>query len=93
MGKPSIFVVMGMTGEYSDKVQWPVCYFDLHDEAENFAFECEKYAKSIQPLYENQYESPEAMAAYNAALKAGPDKEMDMNYTGARYWVLTVPHG
>lgn len=77
-----IFVVMGTTGEYSDRNEWPVKAFKLKDSAEAFVLECSKIAKEIKAKYKSSYSVP----ANSHPLDPG----FQSDYTGTEYFIYNV---
>lgn len=78
-----IFLVMGSTGEYSDRYEWPVgAYLNeaaAREHADLAAFEAKRLHKSKQSKY--------------ASVEEGANKydpTMNMSYTGTDYYVMTT---
>ena len=75
-----VFVVMGTTGEYSDRNEWPVRAFLDEAEAQALVLAAETASR-------------EAVAASGSAYRAGPtplDPRHQSDYTGTRYFVYDV---
>lgn len=79
-----LHIVMGTTGEYSDRSEWPVVAY--HDET--LAMEhvrlATRRAKEIFAVYDRQN--------YGVELpKNEYDADMQMQYTGTDYFIYVVP--
>lgn len=101
-----IYVVMGHTGEYSDRREWPVCGYKTKEMAEEHAFQATKRAKEIFDLIESPenknrpYEEGTGkgrLGFYDLANdETVPetynkyDSNMSMDYTGTDYYVIDV---
>ena len=77
----TIYIVMGTTGEYSDRTEWPVIAFEDKKLAEDQV----RYAKTTADIiYEKCLE-------YNKfplkSLKNSYDPNMKMDYTGTSYFI------
>lgn len=75
-----IYVVVGTTGEYSDRREWAVKAFSNEDRAKDFVLEATKIAKELfvsKKRYSDDMESP-------------LDPEIQMDYTGTDYFYYTV---
>ena len=87
----TIYVVMGSTGEYSDRTEWSVCYYTNEESAKEHVKAATRRAKEIKfradeddiatCLLEDQTE---------AKYKNSMDPNMRMYYTGTRYYYMTV---
>jgi hypothetical protein len=78
-----IFVVMGTTGEYSDRSEWPVIgYFD-EKKAQEHVENAAKVAKGIEATRTSPYwTDPDQSNQY--------DPHMRMDYTGTSYYLMEV---
>lgn len=92
MAKP-IYIVMGSTGEYSDRREWAVkAYFDQDkavrhaDEAAEIAHKLMKTDKKTVDAY--IWASSLERSAMNPPNPLDPDMYMD--YTGTDYYVIAV---
>lgn len=80
-----IYVVFGVTGEYSDRSEWPVCWYESRPEAEAHAKAARRYALEIA-----------ASDDYDLRFKEGAnpfDPHMRIYYTGTDYSVAEVSRG
>lgn len=83
-----IWVVMGTTGEYSDRNEWPVVAFTDKARAEARIVACtqeanKRFSEEVEPEEENHWGS------YNT--KNNPlDPNMKMDYTGTSYFHYEV---
>lgn len=90
-----IFVVMGTTGEYSDRTEWPVLAFTDKTAAEKLVVQASRRAAEIhnQPSNGLSYRVDLAMAEARGE-RLEPlnefDPEMQMDYTGTFYEILEV---
>ena len=82
-----VYVVTGVTGEYSDMREWPVCaYFEL-EPALKHAHMAQQRAEEIKADCDNK-----GVSRYNY-LETSPnewDPTMRMDYTGTEYYVSSV---
>jgi hypothetical protein len=76
------FVVMGTTGEYSDRDEWPVCGYSNEENAKQHVKEATRVAKHIESTRENRYSIPHGSNPY--------DPNMCMDYTGTDYFYHEV---
>lgn len=80
--RPPVFVVMGTTGEYSDRSEWPVCWFDTEAGAQDYAVSLKAEGDALPakpPFYgsKGQFNHPN-------------DPDYVRDYTGTDYYVMTV---
>lgn len=74
----TLYVVMGMTGEYSDRHEWPVrAFIDLVD-AETLVVKASARAREIEIKKTNPRVSEF-------------DPQFRMDYTGTDYYIMEVP--
>ncbi len=77
-----IYVVIGTTGEYSDKTEWPVkAFFDL-SKAEDVVVKATARAAELDAKRESRYRAGEEKNEY--------DPNMQMDYTGTWYEIMKV---
>lgn len=84
-----IYVIVGSTGEYSDKNEWPVCFRFTLDEANQVIVELQRQADEFKRWAdepENNAYSKEGEAKRAAML----DPSFSCDYTGTTYHVWTV---
>ena len=80
----TVYIVMGTTGEYSDREEWPVCAYTNEQAAQQHVEAAEKRAKEIEVLWRgNEYRMPEG-------LKNEHDPDMAMEYTGTHYYIMAT---
>jgi hypothetical protein len=91
-----IYVVMGTTGEYSDRIEWPVhAYFDK-EQAEEHVVRADRRAKEAQAVYDSWYAVGRGSGNRfptlpdNAAFK-DEDPNFQADYTGTYYYIIEVP--
>lgn len=78
-----LFIVMGTTGEYSDRTEWPVVAYEDEEEAEKHVDAATRRAKELEVGRGSRYElSDKERSVY--------DPGMGMDYTGTDYYVLEV---
>ncbi len=78
-----IHVVMGSTGEYSDRRQWTVCAYQDKERAINHADLAKLEAHKIEKARKDRYDySEDDVNPY--------DLKMSMDYTGTDYYVISV---
>lgn len=80
-----IYVVFGTSGEYSDRREWPVKAFKSKEQAEVLVINATQEANRIFSANGDKY--------YDWDNEKDPNKydpEMDMDYTGASYYIAEV---
>lgn len=89
MDERKVFVVMGSTGEYSDRREWGVRAFFEQPAAEDFAFKATARALEIK---QSEWFSQRHFYPRPEMPKSQFDPDLtDMDYTGADYFVVEVP--
>lgn len=78
-----LYVVMGTTGEYSDRDEWPVAAYEEKELAELHVTLAEKRANELAAAEWRSYDGPKKPNEY--------DPDMEMDYTGTRYFYYEVP--
>jgi hypothetical protein len=76
-----VYVVMGSTGEYSDRTEWPVKAFRDEARAKEFVIDCDREANRIQVEHDRGIRIRQTH-------KHDPDFRMD--YTGTSYFLYEV---
>lgn len=79
----TVYVVMGSTGEYSDRREWAVAAYTDEKEVQRHVIEAEKRAGEIKVLSQSEGKWP-----HNYSNDF--DKGFDMDYTGTSYYYTTV---
>ena len=79
----NIYVVMGSTGEYSDRTEWAVIAYHDETAAQEHVVNAERRAKEIYATRENHYRAEKGINEF--------DTDMSMDYTGTFYFIYTVP--
>jgi len=93
--KNVIYIVMGSTGEYSDKSEWLVKAFDSEDAAESFAHHLNDNLVSLgvckyqDPNFNTYYENRDLIEK----TMRQQDPEFQLDYTGTNYIVVAVERG
>lgn len=82
-----IFVIIGQTGEYSDRDEWTVCYLDNEEQAKKYVELATRSAKEIEALCPND-NGCEALTMYGNPY----DADMQLDYTGTYYSYRKVPY-
>jgi len=82
----TIHVVMGSTGEYSDRSEWPVLAFSSLEVAQTRVTLATQRAKEIEAQRESKY----SLISEDDNLKNEYDPDMRMDYTGTIYFITTV---
>jgi len=77
-----LYVVMGRTGEYSDREEWPVLAFFNHAAAQDYVEKASGRARELESTRAGPYTPPPGVNEY--------DREMRMDYTGTSYYLLEV---
>lgn len=78
-----LYVVIGYTGEYGDKLNWMVKAFFSLDAATQHATNATRRANELCTNRPSIYQTPKEVNEY--------DPDMYMSYTGTRYEVESVP--
>src|SRR3990167_11101440 len=82
-----IYVVMGTTGEYSDRTEWAVCAYAHKSMAEKHADEAmlwsHKHGKAAQAKYEHTYKDEDKP-------NSPWDADYQLYYTRTDYYVMDV---
>lgn len=76
-----IYVVMGGTGEYSDREEWPVKAFIEKKDAEQLVVDATKVSKLIDM---RDYDARRAITKDTNPF----DPNMKMDYTGTYYYII-----
>ena len=83
MAERQVYVVMGTTGEYSDRTEWSVRAFLDEGDAQALVVAATERGKAIEASKASPYASTDE--------KNEHDPAMSMDYTGTTYYYLTVP--
>jgi hypothetical protein len=78
----NIFIVIGTTGEYSDRDEWMVKAFDTESSAKEFERACQKEANEIEKTYKHRWDIPKGAHSL--------DPKFSQDYTGTRYFISEV---
>jgi hypothetical protein len=83
-----MYVVMGRTGEYSDRTEWLVAVYDDRAQAETHVALAECWLREHQVSMNADHR---LHVPYDARVKACPyDDAFRCDYTGTAYYVLEV---
>lgn len=80
-----IYMVYGMTGEYSDHIEWPVRAFADEEKAKELVLKASERAKEIYARWQNSYmgfPKPKEQNEYD------PGMDIDFSGTTYAYWVV-----
>lgn len=77
-GERTLYVVMGTTGEYSDRTEWPVRAFLDETKAADLVLRAEAEARQL--AYRSDH-----------SRKSAADPNFRMDYTGTEYYIMPVP--
>lgn len=89
MTEPSfVYIVMGDTGEYSDRTEWPVLAFPSEEAAAGLVVKCEDFCREHGIL--NGDDKIHLSYSARANIKNPHDENMYVDYTGVRYYVMPV---
>lgn len=81
-----LWIVEGSTGEYSDHIEWPICFYESEDLARAHVEKAK--ARAGELLNE--------CGGDRWRIKAGAnewDPGMQIDYTGVNYWAYSVKRG
>ena len=81
--KSEAYIVVGCTGEYSDRTEWLVRGFYDAGEAENFVYKVSRKAREWESTRKSEFDNPPAGFT-------DLDPNMRMDYMGTNYRVETV---
>jgi hypothetical protein len=79
----NVYVVIGSTGEYSDRDEWPVCAYLDEDLAKAHVVRAGERAAEIHATRPSRYEEPTGTNEHDPGMK--------MDYTGTFYHYWAVP--
>jgi hypothetical protein len=83
----TLYVVMGTTGEYSDRSEWPVAAVEGEESAKQYVRALERQYQSIPPsLKEDRWKNREKVKALMTL-----DPQFDEDYTGTQWFFSEVP--
>jgi hypothetical protein len=82
-----IYVVVGRTGEYSDRSEWPVCWRESLADADAFVAKLEAEAVAFKKWED---ENPGEYMDADRRKSAMTDPMFACDYTGTTYYVWTV---
>ena len=83
-----VYIVIGETGEYSDRTEWPVVAFTEESQAKRFVTAAETWLRVNKCSYDSTtmpYEDREIRSPFDPALHVA--------YTGCRYYFIDVDMG
>lgn len=84
--EPQVFVVMGETGEYSDRTEWPVVAFFNEGAAQERVLALEAWCREHKvSMASVDFRNP------RKSLVCPLDSCFQVSYTGTRYCVMVVP--
>lgn len=95
---PTIYVVEGSTGEYSDHCEWPVAAYSRLEDAQARILRCEEgyraacaecKRKGCEPAFELD-DVPTPCYQHRATGTNPHDPDMQVDYTGTRYSYFEV---
>ena len=77
------YIVIGMTGEYSDRQYWPVIIYKDENSAKEHVVNATNRARELYGEYEKRWDIPKDANKY--------DLHMMTDYTGTTYSYWEVP--
>lgn len=86
----TVYVVMGSTGEYSDRREWAVRAFLSKDDAERLVRDGDDWARTngVSP---NHMSGDHVYYEREEVAKSCPLGACDIDYTGVSWYVMDVP--
>ena len=84
-----IYVVIGKTGEYSDRSEWPVCWRDSLEDAQAVVAKLDAEAAEFK-RFEDSEEGMSNYAEQDKRKAAMTDPSFSCDYTGTTYHVWAV---
>ena len=89
-----VYIVIGLTGEYSDKYEWLVKGFISKDKAKSFQSKCTEFAEEYEKfLATESYDDlsyTEKTDMQQAQISNSPDEYFTRDYTGTFYNISEV---
>jgi hypothetical protein len=79
----NVYVVMGTTGEYSDRNEWAVMAYLDEAAAQEHVVNADRRAKELFATRPDRYSIEKGANEF--------DPDMSMDYTGTSYFIYTVP--
>ena len=79
----NVFVVMGTTGEYSDRNEWAVMAYLDEAQAQEHVVNADRRAKELFATRQDHYSIEKGANEF--------DPDMSMDYTGTSYFIYRVP--
>ncbi len=79
----NVFVVMGTTGEYSERNEWAVMAYLDEAAAQEHVVNADRRAKELFATRQDLYSIEKGANEF--------DPDMSMDYTGTSYFIYTVP--
>lgn len=91
--KEHIYVVMGTTGEYSDRIEWPVAAYDNARSAQAHVTQANEFARLIQLRIDDEDDPLERYDYESGGHPSHPlDPSFQIDYTGGtHYFYVRVP--
>lgn len=86
-----MFIVIGTTGEYSDRKEWLVAAYWEQDKATEHAARAKRRTAEIVGRFDGRWEALDAKMDGDAEAANQWDKDWDSDYTGTDYVVAEVP--
>jgi hypothetical protein len=84
-----IYLVIGRTGEYSDRSEWPVCWRESLSDAEQIVAKLNAEAAAFKE-WDDDAERYSGDAERNERMKAMTDPSFSCDYTGTTYSTWAV---
>lgn len=85
----NIHVVFGSTGEYSDRTEWPVVAYTQELDAQSHVAAATAKAREIEAAIQS-YHGEDWDYEKNLCKTNQFDPQMQMDYTGTHYYMVTV---
>lgn len=85
-----IYIVMGETGEYLDHTDWPVLAFHNEEDAQAFVTKLDEWLRVNRLHMETENYHISMDYAQLNAIKHPLDPDMRVDYTGTRYYAMSV---
>lgn len=90
-----IYVIIGSTGEYSDRSEWPVCWRTAKEDAQQVVEVCSTQAKAWEAFRDSPEGIEQGFSRYHSIdaehLSKMFDKQFRCDYTGTSYYIWEVP--
>ena len=91
MAKKTIYVVMGTTGEYSDRTEWPIAAYSDKAMAQEHVTKATEMSRAVAAAVQQLKDDWNGEGEYPSTLGRNPyDPDQETDYTGTDYFIYRV---